>query len=190
MSYNKELFDLCEDGETKANDLSEFIEKNDVDVNCLDADGDTPLEKALQHGNYHLIKPLVNHGSNINAFNKEGYTILSTLADRMDVPEEMNEVLAQIEYLVGNGAYPEPLYEEHERDEEYEQDEVDKSIWSKVESAVSNGETLRKERLAALESTCSTYEAITQTIMKFDNLPSSENEEYQESRKKTKTFTA
>jgi ankyrin repeat protein len=47
-----------------------------VDVNALDADGQTALILAIQHNHVEIVRALLAHGANPNTANSRGFTPL------------------------------------------------------------------------------------------------------------------
>lgn len=56
--------------------LSLLLERQDIDIECADTQGWTPLIAAADHGHERVVQVLVEKGANLNAEDKDGLTAL------------------------------------------------------------------------------------------------------------------
>ena len=72
--HQKQLIMLIETGE--ANKLTDLLEKNNLDLEQRDPDGNTPLNIAAQNGNDEVVLSLIKQGASIDTQNDLGNTPL------------------------------------------------------------------------------------------------------------------
>ena len=65
--HQKQLIMLIELGET--NKLTDLLGKNNLDLEQKDSDGNTPLNIAVQNGNYEIVLTLIKQGASIDTQN-------------------------------------------------------------------------------------------------------------------------
>ena len=53
-----------------------LLEQDDIDINVIDSDGNTPLHTALELGQETISMLLILHGANVSAVNNVGRTPL------------------------------------------------------------------------------------------------------------------
>jgi ankyrin repeat protein len=62
--------------EGKADVVRALLSSNDVNMNIIDAQGNTPLIEAARFGHDDVVRVLVEHGADLKVKNKEGQTAL------------------------------------------------------------------------------------------------------------------
>jgi len=69
-----DIFNAIETGDLK--EVERLINKDEVDVNQTNNNGETPLYVACHKNNLKIVKFLLENGANINKSNKDGATVL------------------------------------------------------------------------------------------------------------------
>lgn len=92
MSFDNFMYDVIK--EENIDSLKQFIEQNQLCVNLVDHKLNTPLHYACKmiKPNFEIIKLLIENGANINAVNKNNYSILHSLFHCHQLYRGQNEI--------------------------------------------------------------------------------------------------